>query len=146
MCFKVYLRMMALSFLFLLNATVSVAESEIPLTMHYDLTAARENESHSVTFRHQAHVRDYRITCVRCHHTLEPGATAVEETCSDCHSDTDLRGYYKAKPSGSQEKRLEYHILALHDQCINCHKEIKEHNRFVSPPVACWRCHVREKK
>jgi hypothetical protein len=144
---QVYLQMVLLSFLFLLIGTVGYAESDIPMIIQYNLKSAREAESHSVTYKHQAHISEYRISCFHCHHTLEPGAAAVEETCADCHTNTDLRGYYKAEPSGSQEKRLEYHILALHDQCINCHKEIKANNRFaVTPPVACWKCHVRKKK
>lgn len=144
---QVYLQMVILfSVYFLLNGAVGNAESEIPLIIQYDLQSVRETESRSVTFKHQAHMNEYRISCVRCHHTLEPGATAVEETCSDCHVDTDVRKYLPMRAYMRPEERQEYYILALHDQCINCHKEIKKHNRFSNPPAACWGCHIRQKK
>jgi hypothetical protein len=34
----------------------------------------------------------------------------------------------------------------LHQMCVECHKEIKANSSYSGVPVACWRCHVREKK
>jgi endogenous inhibitor of DNA gyrase (YacG/DUF329 family) len=34
----------------------------------------------------------------------------------------------------------------LHQMCVECHKEIKANNSSPTVPVACWRCHNREKK
>ena len=35
-------------------------------------------------------------------------------------------------------------LIRLHDQCIQCHKEIKQYNKKAKAPVACFRCHIRK--
>jgi hypothetical protein len=30
--------------------------------------------------------------------------------------------------------------------CADCHKAVKKNNPHVGVPLACWRCHVRQKK
>ena len=121
------------------------AESEIPLVFKYELPVVNEKkyDSHTVTFTHAAHVATYKITCIHCHHTLEEGATAVEETCMDCHEDTDMRSVMQGRTI-PEDERIEYYILTLHDQCIQCHKEIKQYNRNAKAPVACFQCHIRK--
>jgi hypothetical protein len=121
------------------------AESEIPLVFKYELPVVngKKYDSHTVTFTHAAHAAKYKITCIQCHHTLEEGATAVEETCMDCHEDTDLRSVIKGRTIPDDE-RFEYYILSLHDQCIQCHKEIKQYNKNAKAPVACFQCHIRK--
>jgi len=121
------------------------AESEIPLVFEYELPVfnKKKYDSHTATFTHAAHAMQYKITCVRCHHTLEEGAVAVEETCLDCHEDTDLRSYARGRII-PVDKRIEYYMLSFHDQCINCHKEVKKYNGNAKVPVACWRCHIRK--
>ena len=143
---NVCLRMMAILLVFLPIAGAGHADDEIPPVIRYELYSFRASQTHTVIFNHAEHAGGYRIACIRCHHTLEEGATAVEENCVDCHADTDLRKYFAPRPSMSPEKRLEYHILALHDQCITCHKEIRKSDSYAVPPVACFGCHVREKK
>lgn len=137
-----------ISSVFLFRADgIGRAESEIAHVFEYELPVAKEraNKRHTVTFTHSRHAMDYDITCVRCHHTLEKGATAVEEGCKDCHEDTGLESYREFR-SVSEEERQEHYILVLHDQCIDCHKEIKSHARRSRAPVACWGCHIRKKK
>ncbi len=141
-----FLIIMMISVFLISIGGIAYSQSEIPRTLIYELPVVNKKiyASHTATFRHATHAMQYEITCVSCHHTLEPGATAVEETCVDCHENTDLRSYAELRTT-PEEERTEYYILALHDQCINCHKEIKEHNRFAAPPVACWGCHIRKK-
>lgn len=146
MVFKVNIRMTTLAILFFLNYGIGCAESEIPTIFKYELPTVNKNYSHTVTFTHATHAMTYKISCAQCHHTLEPGALAVEETCVDCHDNTGWRRYFEARYFIPEAERYEYHILALHDQCINCHKDIKQHNRSATPPVACWGCHTRKKK
>ena len=121
------------------------AESEIPLVFKYELPVVNEKkyDSHTVTFTHAAHVATYKITCIQCHHTLEEGATAVEETCMDCHEDTDMRSVMQGRTI-PEDERIEYYILTLHDQCIQCHKGIKQYSRNAKAPVACFQCHIRK--
>jgi hypothetical protein len=121
------------------------AESEISHVFEYDLPVANERayKRHTATFTHSKHAMDYNITCVRCHHTLEPGATAVDESCRDCHGSearTSLRN--QGVPG---EERGQPYLIAIHDMCVDCHKEIKANNPQVKVPLACWRCHIRKK-
>jgi hypothetical protein len=135
----------AISILLFLMGGICWAESEIPLVFKYELPVVSEKkyDSHTVTFTHAAHAAKYKITCIQCHHTLEEGATAVEETCMDCHEDTDLRSVMQGRTIPDDE-RVEYYILSLHDQCIQCHKEIKQYNKNANAPVACFQCHIRK--
>ena len=148
MLLKLKYRIILSSILFCLLCGIGFTESEIPFVFKHDLSVVNDRlyTSHSVTFTHAAHIMEYKITCVQCHHMLEPGATAVEERCADCHEGTDMRNYAGAREIISDEERIEYYILAIHDQCINCHKETKQHSGVAKVPVACWGCHIRKKK
>jgi hypothetical protein len=130
-------------------------ESPVPLVIKYELPF---NEwtyaSHSVTFAHSTHAMNYKIACIRCHHKLERGAIAVEKTCKDCHANTEMRSFPQAE-NIPKEKRMDYNFLAIHDQCINCHKEVRKKevgkkevrksDEWIKAPVGCWRCHVYKK-
>ena len=125
---------------------IGYAESEIPKAFNYELPFNKwVYASHSVTFAHATHAMQYKIACIRCHHTLEEDALAVEETCKDCHSNTEMRSFPQAE-GVPEENRMEHYFLAIHDQCINCHKEVREFDEWTIAPVGCWRCHVYEKK
>jgi len=125
---------------------IGFAGSEAPSVLIYELPFnERTYTSHSVTFAHAAHAMKYKIACVQCHHTLEQGAIAVEETCADCHTNTEMRSFPQAE-SIPEENRMEYYFLAVHDQCINCHREVRQSDEVTKAPVGCWRCHVYKKK
>ena len=122
------------------------AASEIPSVLTYDLAFNKATHTaHTVTFEHAAHAMEYKIACVQCHHTLEMGATAVDETCTDCHANTQMRSFSQAE-SIPENERLDYYFLALHDQCINCHRAAREADTWTRAPVGCWRCHLYTKK
>ena len=124
----------------------SHAGSEVPKEFRYDLYFDKSiYAGHSVTFTHATHVMQYKIACIRCHHTLEESATAVDETCKDCHANTEMRSFPQAE-NIPKEQRTDYYFLAIHDQCINCHKEVRQSDEWTKAPVGCWRCHVYEKK
>lgn len=95
-----------------------------------------------VHFGHKRHVTQYRLTCEKCHHTLAPGETEVDESCMDCHAEEGfIRGEQAA---GLDEEELMSHYLnALHKQCIDCHIEIKLNDTKATPPISCTRCHIR---
>ncbi len=121
-------------------------DSKIPAVYNYQLAYnGATHTAHTVTFEHAAHAMEYKIACVHCHHTLEPGATAVDETCTDCHANTQMRSFPQAE-SIPEDERLDYYFLALHDQCINCHRAAREADTWTRAPVGCWRCHLYTKK
>jgi len=120
--------------------------SEIATVFEYELPVAgkRLYNSHSVTFTHSKHAMEYKITCVRCHHELEPGAIAVAESCLDCHGRKAISNQRDQRVP--KKKRVQPYLIVLHDMCIDCHKAIKTNNPHVRVPLACWRCHIRKKK
>jgi hypothetical protein len=135
-----------LSILLFQGGGLGHAGSEIATVFEYDLPVAGERgyTSHSATFTHSKHAMEYKITCVRCHHELEPGAIAVEESCLDCHGRKAISNQRDRRVP--KEKRAQPYLIVLHDMCIDCHKEIKTNNPHVRVPLACWRCHIRKKK
>ena len=112
------------------------AESGITKVYKYEFPVANKRlyKSHTVTFAHAKHAMEFKITCVQCHHTLEPGATAVEEACIDCHGSKALHGQRNRRASG--EKRTPPYLIALHGMCIDCHKEDG------TAPTECSGCHA----
>jgi len=125
---------------------IGYAESEITTVFKYEFPVAHKRiyKSHTVTFAHSKHAMEYKITCFGCHHTLEPGAIAVEETCRDCHGSKAISNQRNRRAPG--EERIQPYLPALHDMCIDCQQEIKKYNSNVKVPLACWWCHIRKKK
>ena len=124
---------------------IGYAESEIPYVFKYSLSTRNMNTENQVIFNHSGHAMDYKITCVNCHHQLEAGAGAVNETCLDCHGREAIRTNRQNRRVPGEERAQSY-LIALHKMCVDCHKEIKVDNSYSTVPVACWRCHIREKK
>ncbi len=146
MIFKIKMLVVASSIMVLGLCGTGYAESEVPLVFKYDLRFNKwAYASHSVTFAHATHAMKYKIACIRCHHTLEEGAIAVEETCRDCHTNTEMRSFPQAE-NIPEENRMDYYFLAVHDQCMNCHKEVRKSDEWTKAAVGCWRCHVYQKK
>ena len=124
---------------------IGYAGSEIPYVFKYSFSTHSKNYEHSVIFNHARHSMEYKITCVNCHHQLEPGAEAVEENCLDCHGTKAIRNNQQTRPI-SKEKRVQPYLIVLHDMCVECHKEVKANDSYSKVPVSCWRCHIRGKK
>ena len=145
MMVKIKILLVAASIIVLGVCGVGHTESQIPLVVKYELPYNPSTySSHTVTFGHSTHAMDYRIACIQCHHTLEPGALAVEETCKDCHTNTEMRSFPQAE-NIPRENRMDYYFLVLHDQCINCHRGVRKSDQWSKAPVGCWRCHIFEK-
>ena len=145
MIIKIKLLVVATAIIVLGLYRIGFTESEIPLILKYEFPVFNKQiySSHSATFAHSTHAMEYKITCVQCHHTLEPGAIAVEESCLDCHGRKAIRNQRDQRIP--REERAQPYLIVLHDMCIDCHKQIKTSNPHVGLPVACWRCHIRKK-
>lgn len=146
MMMKIKLLMVALTIMVFGLCGIGYTESQVPLIFKYDLhfnpyTYGR----HTVTFEHATHAMKNKIACIQCHHTLETGTIAVEETCKDCHANTEMRSFVQAE-SIPEEDRMDYYFLAIHDQCINCHRAVRKSDEWTKAPVGCWRCHIYTKK
>ena len=146
MIIKIKILIMALFVVIVGLCGIGFSQPQIPAVVEYKLQFNKMTySSHSVTFAHATHAMEYKIACIQCHHTLEKGALAVEETCKDCHSNTELRSFPQAE-SIPEENRMDYYFLAIHDQCINCHRAVRKSDEWTKAPVGCWRCHIYTKK
>lgn len=99
----------------------------------------------AVTFAHKKHATQYKIDCARCHHNVEPGETYIDASCRDCHENEGFPRFEEAAQLDDDEK-IEYHLIALHTLCVDCHIETKRQNRQTRPPVSCTRCHLAERR
>ena len=129
--------------LFLLTAA-ALGDDSLPSVIEFrfpDLESIRIY-SGPVNFTHAAHFSSYRISCVRCHHSLEPGASGVHARCRKCH---DKEGFprFEAAEKLTEKERKKHYLVALHDQCIGCHIEIRQNLKKSDVPISCTRCHLR---
>ena len=67
-----------------------------------------------VTFTHKTHAEGYGLDCIYCHHV---------EACGDCHR------------KEVKDIQVEESKVALHKNCLGCHREIE------SGPRQCDECH-----
>jgi len=113
-------------------------------------------QDRTVTFSHTKHHEEYNIGCGECHHD-ENGKALTNlkvgdnvQKCIECHSKpgevaTDEKmKWRKEKISRKDQKKmsLEYHAEALHENCIECHKDYNKKNKTKAAPQACTQCHT----
>ena len=82
------------------------------------------------------HAKHKEFKCTQCHHEFKDGQNVWKEgqevkKCSDCH-----------KLEAQNEKMLKLE-KAYHDQCVNCHKNLKKEKK-TSWPTACTKCHPKK--
>lgn len=120
------------------------ANSEIPDIFEYRFPDADPIRIYSgtVRFAHKAHIVDYRISCLRCHHYLKDPGTRISDSCRKCHTREGFPRFAEARALSSEERKQHY-LVALHDQCISCHLDVRLINQQSSIPISCTRCHVR---
>jgi hypothetical protein len=84
-----------------------------------------------VTFTHKKHAENYKIDCLKCHHTWKKGET-TGQMCKECH---------KAEAAGKTLSAKD----AYHQDCYkSCHTEAKKAKKPAGPTV-CNQCHVKAK-
>lgn len=99
-----------------------------------------------VQFTHTAHYEDYEIGCGDCHHDdtgqpltdLAPGDPVAG--CGECHTEPGRPPREAKTPS----EKLAYHMQALHQNCITCHKEYNKEQGTKAAPQTCGECHIKE--
>jgi hypothetical protein len=99
-----------------------------------------------VQFSHTAHYADYEISCGECHHDdsgapltdLKPGDPV--EGCGACHSEPGR----PPREATTPEAKLAFHMQALHQNCMTCHKEYNKEQGSKAAPESCATCHVKE--
>jgi hypothetical protein len=84
-----------------------------------------------VTFTHKNHIDNYKVDCLKCHHTWKKGET-TGKLCKECH---------KAKAEGKTSSAKD----AYHKSCKGCHDDLKKAAKPTGP-AGCTQCHVKAKK
>jgi hypothetical protein len=118
------------------------------ITMKHE-QAFEQHRMGIVDFTHTKHVEDYGFSCGECHHDASGNPTddiTCQDdvtSCIDCHNKP---GQPRVDRSLPEEERLklerEYFLGAIHQNCIDCHREQNEKAGKKSP-VACTECHPR---
>ncbi len=107
----------------------------------------------AVAFPHSQH---FSYTCKTCHHKWDGHSQVQSCTASKCHDRLSSPSKDKKELDYSLES-IRYYKKAFHQQCIGCHKEMKNRNiklessrkKLKEPlqapgPTACLGCHPRE--
>lgn len=138
----------------LLSAEETIETLSVPVGwITIEPPADYEQQRSSVSFPHYKHF-DY--TCKSCHHTWEGNTKIKNCKTSGCHDLT-------AAPTRSEQssalgpESIRYFKYAYHEQCIDCHKNIKIQNKELaeskkkiegtlpdSGPTSCIVCHPRD--
>jgi hypothetical protein len=134
----------AISAIFLAGSIIVAADfpAEVKMNAPYD------HSKGIITFSHAKHSDDYKIGCGECHHdkdnkplTLKKGDSA--QKCIECHKKPgEIKG--KEAQSMSDKEKREYHANALHDNCIDCHKDYNKKNNTKAAPQTCTKCHPKK--
>ena len=137
----------AVSFLLVLLFATAAADDDFPPLFEYRFPDVDSIKIYSggVTFAHKKHAVQYKIDCARCHHDVEPGETYIDTSCRDCHEEEGFPRFEDAAQLDDDEK-IEYHLVALHTLCVDCHIKTKLQDRRTRPPISCTRCHLAERR
>jgi len=117
-----------LTVLGMMGIGIGVAAKNPPKTVKVSKCGKKKGP---VTFNHQKHVKDNKISCVQCHHMAKDKKHKKDayNPCASCHA-----GKAGAKNKyGCAEmspKKNPYHI-----KCVGCHKKLKK------GPRSCRKCH-----
>jgi len=67
------------------------------------------------------------------------------ETCIACHAEPGKAPAKIDNKKLTAEQKLEYHTDALHQNCIDCHKDFNKKNNSKAAPATCNQCHDKDK-
>ena len=105
---------------------------------------------------HKKHAEEYKnekgeqIKCEDCHHVYKDGKNVWKkgqkvDKCVKCHSGLQNLSPSKAKKL-SKEEQVKELSWAFHENCYNCHKDVKAVNKKANAPKSCAKCHKKIKK
>lgn len=102
-----------------------------------------------VEFTHKKHVAEYEISCGQCHHDDKGSPLALKkgdtvQRCIECHQKPGSKPKGKDAPKLSKKEELQYHAVALHQNCKGCHKEYNKKNKTKAAPTTCGKCHPKK--
>lgn len=93
------------------------------------ITSATPRYLPVVFANHDAHAKQFNISCKTCHHDIK-SENEKPKACSSCHNKPDAKVDLKS---------------AMHKSCRACHIEHKKENKGSTAPVNCLDCHSERK-
>ena len=117
-------------------AATKMPEQDITI---YSTEVIKEPKKGPVTF---PHVKHKALKCIDCHHEYKDGKNVWLEgqevkKCQACHS----REAPVSRKLETEGKVVKIDTV-FHDQCVKCHKKMKEEKK-PSGPTACTKCHPK---
>ncbi|MGA1867218.1 MAG: cytochrome c3 family protein [bacterium] len=137
---------------------ISIAKDvDTPAEVTIENTYQNPKKYEPCKFSHKKHAEEYtldekgekKIACDSCHHVYENGKNtwekgqAVKKCNTDsCHPGNQNLSHAQAKKL-SQEEKVKEISWAYHENCIMCHKAVK--NVKPNAWTSCAKCHTKKK-
>ena len=129
-------------------AVGALTATDVPDTIKIKAKVYPKHTKPAVTLTHKKHSVDYKIACNECHHVYKDGKNVWKEgdkvdKCEVCHSKPKKPKDDKTKMKKAEKIKI-YHYDAIHANCRDCHKKLKNEKKPTGP-VTCAKCHVKAK-
>jgi len=113
--------------------TAQPAVQDIPDIITISNQVYAEDKKGPVTLHHTKHVKEYKVSCDKCHHLYKDGSNLWKEgehvdKCVVCHDPAEDKG-----------KAIKLQN-AFHQNCRDCHKEASTEGKK-APYTKCTDCH-----
>lgn len=148
------LALVVFAFAMFLSAGLYAAQKECPDVVQMKNDKAFEKHKMGIVeFSHKKHAEEYKAGCGDCHHDDkgEP-LTALKctdevKSCFECHNKTGVPKMDKSIPAAERKKQeVTFYYGAIHANCIDCHKKVKQEKKSEKAPVGCIQCHPKVAK
>jgi Ni/Co efflux regulator RcnB len=132
----------------ILSLSEAAAVQQVPNQIILNSTLWPKHTKSLTKFSHKKHQEVNKIDCTECHHVYKDGKSTWKkgdkvQRCQECHNEPTIKGEKKL-PKDKQKLNLK---LALHNNCIACHKGLKKKNKkkYAKIPTSCVKCHPKKK-
>jgi hypothetical protein len=129
---------------------LAYATQQAPDTMTMESKLFPKHTKSLVTFNHKKHNVDYKIGCADCHHVYKDGKNVWKEgdavqKCDVCHTEAKAATGADAPKLSKAEQIKKYYYSAIHENCVECHKDLKKADPAKVIPTKCAECHPKAK-
>jgi hypothetical protein len=128
------------------------ATQQAPETITMESKVFSERSKSLVTFPHAKHNVDYKIACTESHHLYKDGKNVWKEgdevkKCDACHTEAKPPKAAEGEAKLSKaEKIKKYYYSAIHENCVECHKDLMKAGKAKAAPTKCAECHPKKEK
>jgi hypothetical protein len=129
---------------------LAYATQQAPAIMTMESKLFPKHTKTLVTFNHKKHNVDYKIGCADCHHLYKDGKNVWKEgdavqKCDVCHTEAKAPTGADAPKLSKAEQIKKYYYSAIHENCVECHKDLQKADKTRVIPTKCAECHPKAK-